>query len=273
MSRSNGKNQDELRDAPQDTRQQRQATYRDAASRGIGVDAYGSAVIDPTANVIALNTAANLRQDDLRELHMRLVESEIKRLEQGMTLRAELSAANRAHVEEIVRLSSRHNQELSAKESARLDSIRQVDQLAVSTAADRSAQAISALAATTTTNAENLRNSQAAMANTLSQQTTNSLNAITERIAALEKSSYEGAGKQAYQDPMMTELVSKMNSLLESRAGVSGRSSGISASWAVLIAVVVLVTGLLAIWRSAPIATSPTPQIIYATPPASAKVP
>lgn len=223
---------------------------RKRAHIGQGVDVYGGPVIDPTANVIALSLAANQRQDDLRELTNRLMDSELRRLEEKAILRAEFA------------------KEIQALESNRLNAIRQVDVLAVSTAADRAQAAIQTLAAQTTANAENLRNALTVTANTIASQTAATVGAITERLSALEKSSYEGKGKQAIADPQLAELVSEMKSLRVSRDTGVGKSEGISASWAFVVAVGTLILGLLGAlgYSSAKSSNAPpfiSPQIIY----------
>lgn len=186
-------------------------------------------MIDPTENVISLTEAANKRQDDLREMNNSRIDAELKHLSEMASLRAE------------------HQKEIAVLESTRLNAIRQVDVLAVNTAADRAAAAIQALASTTASNAENLRNALTTTATAIATQTAGSFSAITERVAALEKSSYEGKGKERMADPMMAEMLAEMKSLRESRASVVGKSEGVSASWVLLIGVVVLISTLLGI--------------------------
>lgn len=168
-------------------------------SSGLGVDVYGDPAFDPSENVKALNEAANKRQDDLREAHNALMDSEIRRLD-----------AEAGHLKEISALREHHAKEIRAAETERLNSIRQVDVTAVRTEADRALAAIQTLAATTATNAENLRNALNATAATIAKSTSDTVQQITERIAALEKSSYEGVGKQRLADPMMAELLTKV---------------------------------------------------------------
>jgi hypothetical protein len=191
----------------------RKQSSRTRSSNGLGVDAAGSPVVDPTENVKALSEAAQQRQDDLREAHTKLVEANLLRLEQIATLRAEHATA------------------LAKLESDRLNAIRQVDVLAVNTAADRAAAAIQALAATTATNAETLRTALTTTATTIATQTANTVQGITERLAALEKSSYEGLGKSRVADPMVDQLLREVKALRESGAGSTGKSAGATAMW------------------------------------------
>jgi len=196
---------------------------------GIGVDAAGGAVIDPTANVIALSQAATKRQDDLREAERRYFDAQL------------------AHVREIGRLRAEHQRALDAAETNRLDSIRQVDQQNVNTAAERALAAIHTLAATTQTNAENLRNALNSTATALATQNSASVASITERIAALEKSSYEGKGRQSFADPQIDMLMTEMRKLSAAGSASVGKSAGVSMVAAGIMGGVALVGGILGI--------------------------
>jgi len=199
-------------------------TKASRGGEGLAVDASGGIAFDPSANVIALNEAAVQRLDDLRGANERLLQSEIR------ALRAE-----NQHLKETAGLRAEHSKEIREIESNRLNAIRQVDVLAGNTAADRALVAIQTLAITTESNANNLRNALTSTATTIAAQTANSQGAIIERIAALEKSSYEGSGKSKVADPLMAELISKMNGLVESRAGSVGRNEGLSVGAQVLM--------------------------------------
>ena len=169
---------------------------------------------DPTENVQNLLKEAIKRQDDLRAAETRRVDNESK-------LRAE------------------YNKELDDKEASRLNSIRQVDVLNQASAAKSALDAIQALASTTTVNADNIRNALNAtttqlakqttdLATTLAAQNTATANELSTRIAALEKASAEGVGKERVVDPITAELLREVKSLRDSRSEVSGKSQGIS---------------------------------------------
>lgn len=168
----------------------------------------GELTIDPTENVKALSAAANQRQDDIRAENNRRIDSEL------------------GHVKFVAELRANHAREIRELESRRLDAIRQVDVAATKTEADRALAAIQTLAVTTQTNAENLRNALTATATTIATQTANTVSQITERIAALEKSSYEGAGKQAVADPMQAQMFEKMERVLAVLSLNNGQSAG-----------------------------------------------
>lgn len=211
---------------------------------GIGVDASGGAVVDPTANVIALNEAGLKRQDDLRTAAERFME------------------AASAHLKEMAGLRAEYSKDIRELESRRLDAIRQVDVTAVKTEADRALAAIQTLAAQTATNAENLRNALTATAATIAKQTSDTVGQLIERIAALEKSSYEGAGKSGVVDPMQAQLLDEVKRLREDRSATVGKADGINTSWLVVVAVIsMLIAGGSVIYD-----LTKSPQIIYAQP-------
>lgn len=128
---------------------------------GIGVDTFGGPIVDPTANVTALNVASNKRQDDLREMES-------------------------AHVRELMAMRAIFNEELRKAESARIDAIRAVDVAAVQRAAEVAAEAVQTLAAQVPITAEAVRTSLAA-----------ALNPILNDIAELRKVQYEQQGQRA----------------------------------------------------------------------------
>ncbi len=215
-----------------------------AARSGIGVDIYGDDAYDPSENVKALNEAANKRQDDLRVYSERLTLSDIARLDSHV-----------AHLKELGALRAAHATEIRLMETERLDSIRQVDVLARNTAADRAADAIQALAATTATNAENLRTALANTAATIAKQTSDTavttakqtgdqFEAVTKRLAALEASAYRGEGREKFADPERDRLVAAVNALeLASRQSV-GKREGFNAAWAgIIVIVTVIISG------------------------------
>jgi hypothetical protein len=176
---------------------------------GIGVDAQGGAVIDPTANVIALNQASDRRQDDLRASFEKYVEAEIR------------------HVEDMAKLSRSYEEKLGVAESKRIDAIRAVDVAAVATAAERSGQQAQVLATQVSASAETLRalvaTQQAANAAAVSQMATQ----LTDRIALLERAQYESKGKEAVSDPMLSKLYDAVRLLNDSQQVSSGKGMAI----------------------------------------------
>jgi len=230
---------------------------------GIAVDGRGGAVIDPTKNVLDLVDGSIRRIDDMAQLRVELVNEKIVRLE-ALVLSSE----------KIVSLRAVHQEAMDALESKRLDSTRQYDQLAVQTAASRSDAAITALATTAATTAETLRNAVNTSAINLATQLDRTVTAITERIAALEKSSYVGAGKQAVVDPQMERLAGVVEKLANSTSQSHGKTEGIGASWSVLVGILaILISGFALFNRAAPAAPVAQPQVIYVPAPQGTMVP
>lgn len=183
-------------------------TDKTRRSSGLAVDEAGGPVIDPTENVIALTEAANKRQDDLREANDRLFEVQIECIRNEVSLRAEFA------------------REIRTLNDDRLEKIRQVDVLAGNTAADRALVAIQTLATTQAAAAETLRSMVTTTATTIATQNAETVAQLSGRIAQLEKSSYEGAGKQTVADPMLVELIAEVKALRSSGANKAGEKTG-----------------------------------------------
>lgn len=132
-------------------------------------------------------------------------------------------------------LRAQNGDEIRKLESDRLDKIRQVDVLAGNTAADRALIAIQTLAQSNTTTADTLRAMVDNTAKTIAAQTESAMKGVNERLVMLERSLYEGKGKQTVSDPMMEKLVKRMDSLLESRAATVGKSAGLSLGTSILL--------------------------------------
>jgi hypothetical protein len=151
---------------------------------GIGVDAYGGAVIDPTKNVLDLTNAANKRQDDLREMHNRYLEAEFRRLEETVKRVEQISELRAEFARDVSVIHQSHDREIHKMEQDKLAAFRASDEMARITEANRSLAAIQVVERT-------LNSTATALA---SQNAENNVE-VNRRLAALEKSSYEGAGK------------------------------------------------------------------------------
>jgi hypothetical protein len=189
---------------------------------GLGVDAQGGPVIDPTANVLSLVEAAVKRLDDLREAE---------------TVRHnDLRVMQDAHAALILRITTEFQQHLREAESKRIDAIRVVDVNAVSVATARAADQASVLAVQVQTSADALR-SLVASANA----------EFSKRLAELERTKYEVAGRSTVTDPAMADLVSEMRKMREAGASSAGKSEGVGAAWVVLLGAVSLLSMLITI--------------------------
>lgn len=191
-------------------------------------------VVDPTKNVLDLVRAMEKTLDQLRVADGDLLNEKIARLHDKA-----------GHNATIIDLHAKHQIALDLKESSRLDSVRQVDQLAVKTESDRAAAAVMALAAQANTTAENLRKSVDSSAATLAAQLSQSMMTIGDRITSLERTSYLGAGKSAVSDPAIEKISQEVQALARSRDTTTGKSEGISMAWAVVIGAVGLIVTIL----------------------------
>jgi hypothetical protein len=190
---------------------------------------------DPTSNVLDLVDAANRRQDDLRK-------ADSHRLTQ--VAKSELRAVRRE-----IKLRSSYDEKLREAEAKRIDAIRAVDVNAVAVAAERSAQQATVLANQVSASVDTQRGLVATTAQALAEQLQQITTSIIDRLASLEKSQYEGTGKQSVRDPAMDELIKVVGGLANQQSQGTGKSSSnermvtwIIAAIAVIIAAAAWVT-------------------------------
>lgn len=205
----------------------------DEPNVGLGVDKHGNPVVDPTRNVLDLVAAANMRQDDLRE-------ADSRRMTEVMAV--ELGAVRRE-----IELRGDYNEKLREAEAKRIDAIRAVDVNAVAVAAERAATQATVLANQVAASAETQRGLVATTAQALAEQLQQITTPIIDRLASLEKSQYEGTGKQSIRDPAMDELIKVVSGLTLQQSQSSGKGAGMAQSWAILVAAVALIGTLIGI--------------------------
>jgi hypothetical protein len=246
------------------TRQTRRSSGEVGA--GLGVDASGGPVVDPTENVLALV--------DVEKQHQSAMLVEI-----GKRYDAEIT-----HLKDIGAMRAAHATEIRQMETERLDSIRQVDVLARNTAADRAADAIQALAATTATNAENLRTALANTAATIAKQTADAqmstakvvsdqFEAVTKRIATLEATAYRGEGREKFADPERDRMQAIVSELALSAKAGTAKSEGFNAAWAVVAIIATLFLSVAGtVITFVVMNRSASPPIVYSQPPVTAPV-
>lgn len=178
---------------------------------------------DPTINVQNLLRAAVIRVDDLRE-------AETRRVNQMMD-------SERRRVNEQRDLIAQYERLLREAEAKRIDAIRVVDVNAVSVANERAAAQAQVLANQVSTSAETLRALVATTATATSAQFAQVTGQFSERIAVLERSSYEGKGRESYSDPVLAQLILEVKALSAARSEGSGKGAGLQASWGIGLAV------------------------------------
>ena len=194
---------------------------------GAAVDSHGRAVIDPTANVLALVEAAVSRLNDLRAVD---VESTHELRAADNHRNDELRVAESRRLTEIAALHALYGEKLSIGESKRIDAIRAVDVAAVATAADRSAQQAQVLATQVAASAETLRGLVATTAATVATQLSTIATQLTERIAALEKAQYESKGISTG-----SPLMDRISALESAKHEGAGSSKGMRDLWGFVV--------------------------------------
>jgi hypothetical protein len=203
---------------------------------GVGLDAYGGRLIDPTENVKALAAASAERQDDLRDLNDRRIDAEIRIIGVEVSaLRREIQLRSEHH-DRLQNITTGYEEKLRHAESGRIDSIRQVDREEVAKTAAAANRAIETLAQVANTTAETLRNQHAA-----------GMAEVNKRLSALEVSSSEGRGKQTVADPMIAQLVAEVRDMKTTVTSTGGQTQGAKNLWAVIGGAVALILGLLAL--------------------------
>ena len=229
---------------------------------GIGVDAQGGQVVDPTKNVGDLVNALKEMLKELRTSDKELFDAKLKAVqdlgEQRSKYDRELLKVDADRLDAEARLRAEFSAAIAATEKTRVDSIRLVDTSAVAIANERatataaslaknaqdSAQVLSAQVTKSaddvrtlvkTTADEQSRNLQQQFSGIQTQFT-----AFSTRLTALEQAGAEGIGKQKFQDPALAGAITEIRSLAQSIANTSGKDAGINTTWALVGTIVVM---------------------------------
>lgn len=192
----------------------------------MGVDAYGSPVVDPTKNVLDLVRAEAKRQDDLRDME-----------------------AHHAH--QMAEMRASYEDKLRTTETQRLDAIRAVDRDAVTRAAEVSATQAQTLAATVSTSAEALRGQVEAQRITTAEALANALGPLASRIDSLLTAQANQAGEKTAQGENRTQ----------SNWSTSTTVAVIGAGLSVMVAVIAILIGIAGIYFSSTRNNTPTPAV------------
>lgn len=167
---------------------------------------------DPTANVRALVALEVKRLDDI--------------LAASTTHNIALRTAETKRIDDIATLRAFYDEKLRDAEAKRIDAIRAVDVNAVSVANDRANAQAQVLATQVAASAEALRSLVATTSGTVAAQFNQVTTQIIERIAALEKTTYEGQGKSQYTDPAIAQLTAAVQSLSATSDRRTGTTTG-----------------------------------------------
>jgi hypothetical protein len=187
---------------------------------GIGVDAMGGAVIDPTKNVLDLVAGEVKRLNDLREADGKLTDAKLAHIKEVHEIRADCAKETRVIDTTLANLRADHAKLIRELDVDRLEKIRQIDVSATNTAVDRALVAIQTLATTQSAAAETQRSMVTSTAATMAAQLEQQMKAMTDRIAAVEKSIYTGAGAGAGKTAMWGFVAAALTFVLTS-AGIA----------------------------------------------------
>lgn len=218
---------------------------------GVGVDYAGGPAVDPTENVKALSEAASQRQDDLRDALADLDKARIDGLETAIR-------TSEQHARDINALRDAHQLEIHASEQERLRTIREID-----------VAALNNLSNIVTGGFESVRNSLSSTAARIEAANTERANAISDRVTQLERTSYEGKGKEAVSDPLMNQLLNEVKNLREAKAGIS-------TTWVILIGAATIFaafSGILSFVRTPGAEVARQPQVVYVPAPPGSLIP
>jgi len=180
---------------------------------GIGVDAAGGAVIDPTANVLQLVEAAITRQDDLRLAQKELTDIKAAHLKEMADLRATHAVDMLNGQRDLAAAESRRVDAIALAESRRIDALLAAQQNAVALATTRAELTAAALAERVDTSAKTLATAVETTAKTLAVTVEATAKTLSERIVPLEQARYQGVGKSSVADPAMEILISEVKAL------------------------------------------------------------
>jgi hypothetical protein len=220
---------------------------------GIGVDATGGQVIDPTANVIALVEANAKAAAALRDSDAKYQDTVV------------------AHLKEISVLRAEHIKETRQFDSDRYDKIRSVDMANAEATASQILQAVNTNALMQERTAQTLRDQVASTAIAAESRQMAFAADMTKRLSAVELSMSEGRGKQQVADPQMEKLMVLVEQLARQQTKGSGQREGSGDAIKWLALAISMMVGLISIGLflfvasgRAPMGESPSqPQIIY----------
>jgi outer membrane translocation and assembly module TamA len=209
-------------------------TAHERASAGPATDRYNEPVPDPTKNVMKLVEAASRRTDDLSAAEARWqrrwIKSELKRIETLVRQNKSLAV-----------MRAEHQTALDEKESARIDSIRQVDREEVAKTAAQANVAIATLAKQTTDLATTLQSQVQSTALAAETRRNADKDEANKRISALELAGSASAGKQQIADPAMEALAKQVATLVQFQQSSGGERRGGQQTWGIVIAGVTIV--------------------------------
>lgn len=193
---------------------------------GIGIDAAGGGVVDPTKNVEALVRALELTLDKLRTADTRRSD--------------DLRLANDRRQDDLRDADNKRLLELATQKDRYDRQIFDIQTVQVKTTSDL----ISAQLSKETGSLSN-------QINAATVQTQGLILTLSGRIDKLEQARYEGAGRASVQDPAtaaaLTQMAHSIQTLTDSKNTISGKSEGSGGVWLIIFAVLAALSSISAI--------------------------
>ena len=221
-----------------------------SATHGLGVDAYGGAVIDPTENVKALMEASIKSLTREAELHEKLANEKILRMEREAVHQDETAKLRAEHSKAFAQLRADHVKETREYDNDRWDKIRTIDMANAQATAKQILDAVNTYSA-----------AQERIAQTLAKQVTDT-----------------AAAQEARNSAQYSDVTKRLQAVELSLSKGEGKSGGVDQSWKVLVAIVGLVATLLVIGSIGVTVVlflnrSPQQSPVYVSPPATTVTP
>lgn len=249
-----------------------------AAGTGAPVDRAGNLAVDPTKNVLDLVGALKEMLGELRKADKEILDAKLKGERDLNDARSkydkELLSSAISRIDSESRLRSEFYTAINATEKDRVNAIRTVDTGAVAIANERANATASALAKAVTDSAlvlstqvtKSADDVRALVKTTADEQSRNlqqqftgiqtQFTSLGTRLTALEQTGAEGKGSARFQDPALaatlaamaaqqTKIDAQVAALATARATTTGASEGQAATWAMIVAGILLVIAIL----------------------------
>lgn len=141
-----------------------------------------------------------MTKDELKSLA--LLSETVAEMAKNMITK-DLLASEINRLDQVMSDHTKYTQEISLKETARLDAIRVVDATAISVANERAVEQASVLAAQVSSSAETLRGLVATTAAAVAASLNQVSSELTKRIAELERKQFEAQGRSGLSTPLL----------------------------------------------------------------------
>lgn len=141
----------------------------------------------------------------------------------------------------------KYTRDSAVAEAKRLDSIREVDAMAVRVANDRAVEQAGILAKQVESVASTLRELVSTTASTAAEAQIQLFAPIVTRLQKVEDKQNEDRGAAKYTDPMLAGLAEKVDALVNALSEGRGKGAGMNALWGYIIGAIGVLSAILAI--------------------------